>query len=351
MSAEETAGQAERLRAAQAYRGTVRLTGVAIVFALAGVFALNAVLPATAPSDRSGLLITAGLAALAGMLWFGVVPRSWFAGARVFAASTVATAVLLVMVLLTGGVQSLYLGYLVIPPIVLILQGSLPQMLVLAGLIVVSISVIAALSAAAGFPLGEGAPARLLLLASVIGTCAAIAYVTGRQRERATERAAGLADEGERAMSAALTDALTGLPNRRALDEQLARVVADATRTSIPFSAIAIDLDGLKRLNDDLGHDAGDILLRNFGRAIDQAIRGSDMGFRVGGDEFLILLPRTSEMSAKTVVDRLAEGAPDLAAFSHGIATSQPGELGGAVLVRADGALNASKRLRRSTAG
>jgi two-component system cell cycle response regulator len=215
-----------------------------------------------------------------------------------------------------------------------------------------AIALMAARAMFIGDTLGEGAPSRLVLLATVIGACAAVARATGRSRERVTERAAGLAEETAAARSLAMTDALTGLGNRRALDEHLARFAADAQRTGVPFSVVAIDIDGLKRVNDHAGHDAGDALLRDFARAIDQAIRGSDIGLRTGGDEFVILLPRTTEVAAKTVAERLAVASERFSTpfgpprFSYGIATYGRGDAEYDVISRADAALNQQKRER-----
>jgi two-component system cell cycle response regulator len=216
---------------------------------------------------------------------------------------------------------------------------------------VAGIAVIAVSAALADKAPPEGAFSRLLLLAMAIATCAAVALATGRQRVVTTERAAGLADESVAVRSMAMTDALTNLPNRRALPEHLARLVADAARTGLPFSVIAIDVDGLKTVNDSFGHDAGDQMLRNFAKAIHEAIRGSDVGLRVGGDEFLILLPRTTQVFAKRVAERLIETASTSAQFrptrfSYGIATHGPGELGEDVVSRADAALGTAKRER-----
>jgi diguanylate cyclase (GGDEF)-like protein len=274
----------------------------------------------------------------------------------VFVASAIAEIVLLTMVVLTGGPQSLYVGYLVVPAVVLILAGSIRQMLLLGGLVIAGIAVLVIASALAGNPPAEGAAARLLLLAMVFATCAGVARATGRHREVTTERAAGLADESVAVLSMAMTDALTNLPNRRALEVHLERFVADVARTGLPFSVIAIDLDGLKRVNDSFGHDAGDTLLRNFARAIQGAIRGSDVGLRIGGDEFLIMLPRTSEVPAKRVAERLEEtavlfpGQSGPARFSYGIATQRPGESGDDVIARADAALSGAKRGRSADA-
>ena len=321
-----------------------------MVFGIAGVFVVEALLGAT-DADRPGLLVTAALIVTIGTIWFALVPRGWFGDMRVFVAATVSELVLLAMVSLTGGLHSFYTGYLVIPAIVLILAGSARQIMLLGALVVAGIGVLALWSTLAGVAPVEGPFSRLLLLAMCIATCAAVALATGRHRVVTTERAAGLADESVAVRSMAMTDALTNLPNRRALPEHLARFGADAARTGLPFSVIAIDIDGLKKVNDSFGHDAGDQLLRNFAKAIHEAIRGSDVGLRVGGDEFLLLLPRTTQVFAKRVAERLIETASMSAQFrptrfSHGIATQVTDELGEDVVSRADAALGTAKRER-----
>lgn len=352
----EQAGSVERARAAQDYRQSVRRAGLAVVFGIAGVFVVEALLGATA-ADRPGLLVTAALVVAAGAIWFGLVPHAWLGDKRVFVAAALSELVLLVMVALTGGLHSFYTGYLVVPAIVLILAGSARQILSLGALAVAGIAIVALWAALTDQAPVEGAFSRLLLLAMCIATCAAVALATGRQRVVTTERAAGLADESVAVRSMAMTDALTDLPNRRALPVHLARFVADAARTGLPFSVIAVDIDGLKKVNDSFGHDAGDQMLRNFAKAIHEAIRGSDVGLRVGGDEFLILLPRTTEVFAKRVAERLIETASMSAAefrptrFSYGIATQGTGEYGDAVVTRADAALGAAKRERANVPG
>jgi diguanylate cyclase (GGDEF)-like protein len=305
-----------------------------------------------ATADRPGLLVTAALVVTSGVIWFALVPRTWFGDLRVFVAAAVSELVLLAMVAMTGGLHSLYTGYLVVPAVVLILAGSARQMLALGALAVAGIALLALRAALSGEPPVEGAFSRLLLLAMCIATCAAVALATGRHRVVTTERAAGLADETVAVRSMAMTDALTNLLNRRALHEQLARFAKDAVRTGLPFSVIAIDVDGLKKVNDSFGHDAGDQLLRNFAKAIHEAIRGSDVALRVGGDEFLILLPRTTEVLAKGVAERLIETAAMSNSqfrptrFGYGIATQGPGEAGEDVVARADAALGIAKRER-----
>jgi diguanylate cyclase (GGDEF)-like protein len=99
----------------------------------------------------------------------------------------------------------------------------------------------------------------------------------------------------------AVTDPLTGLYNRHKLDEALAIEVERARRYDRPLSLIMIDLDGLKSFNDKHGHPAGDKVLRIVAEAIRSQIRTVDLPARIGGDEFLILLPE-ADLDAATLV-------------------------------------------------
>ncbi len=100
-------------------------------------------------------------------------------------------------------------------------------------------------------------------------------------------------------------DALTGLPNRRAYEERLAVEVARASRHGQPLSVCLFDLDGFRAVNDRLGHPAGDDVLRQVARLVDES-RVSDDAFRVGGDEFAILMPQTDQAQARLGAERLA---------------------------------------------
>lgn len=93
-------------------------------------------------------------------------------------------------------------------------------------------------------------------------------------------------------------DALTGLLNRRLLDENLEREVARAVRGNYPVSAIMLDVDHFKALNDRYGHLAGDEVLKGLSRIITAQARASDLAFRYGGEEFLIILPNMPEAAA-----------------------------------------------------
>lgn len=90
---------------------------------------------------------------------------------------------------------------------------------------------------------------------------------------------------------AALTDPLTGCANRRALEDDLERAAAGANRTGLDVCVAVIDLDGLKQINDTNGHAAGDSSLRDLAVALRSAVRETDTVYRVGGDEFVVLMP------------------------------------------------------------
>ncbi|MGN6203227.1 MAG: GGDEF domain-containing protein, partial [Solirubrobacterales bacterium] len=100
-------------------------------------------------------------------------------------------------------------------------------------------------------------------------------------------------------------DALTGLPNRRAFEERLPIELARAARSKRPLALVLLDLDGFKGVNDRLGHPAGDEVLRAVARILDGS-RTADDCFRIGGDEFAILMPETEAIHARTAAERVA---------------------------------------------
>ncbi len=115
------------------------------------------------------------------------------------------------------------------------------------------------------------------------------------------------ADTRKRLEEAALTDPLTGLPNRRAFDHVLQEELARAERYGYPLSLLVLDLVGFKAINDRLGHAQGDLALIQVAQALEKERRNGDKVFRWGGDEFAALLPHTPKMGAVRAAFRYAE--------------------------------------------
>ena len=109
------------------------------------------------------------------------------------------------------------------------------------------------------------------------------------------------------AASMARTDLLTGLANRRAMQEVFTKTASLAARHHVPLGALMIDIDRFKIINDTQGHDAGDVVLRAVAVALAGATRESDFAGRWGGEEFLVLLPHTDHLAALTVAERIRD--------------------------------------------
>jgi diguanylate cyclase (GGDEF)-like protein len=154
----------------------------------------------------------------------------------------------------------------------------------------------------------------------------------------------------------AASDVLTGLPNRRAAEETLKRMMAHAGRTITPLSAVLLDLDHFKQVNDIHGHDRGDTALAAIGQVLAAGVRASDFASRYGGEEFLLLLPDTDRRGAVEVAEKLRRAIErtelrDVGSItaSFGIATlpddaAEPDQL----IRKADRALYAAKARGRN---
>jgi diguanylate cyclase len=140
-------------------------------------------------------------------------------------------------------------------------------------------------------------------------------------------------------------DWLTGLPNRRAWDQRFAVDLDRADRGRIPITVALIDVDALKRVNDEGGHQAGDRLLKTLAAQWAEALRGSDFIARLGGDEFGVILYDCDADQAPELVQRLRAKAVD-GPWSIGIATWDGSEAGTTLVTRADEALYGNKPAR-----
>ncbi len=158
----------------------------------------------------------------------------------------------------------------------------------------------------------------------------------------------------EQLHSAATTDGLTGLYNRRALEERLAAEISRSIRHQLHTSVVMMDLDRFKIINDTLGHAAGDRLLIQLGNVLRRECRALDVVGRLGGDEFLVILPMTTPEEAKIFTSRVVKGLADIeianpefgrVTSSIGIAESpKHGTTVSGVLAAADAALYEAKR-------
>src|SRR5690349_4732027 len=146
--------------------------------------------------------------------------------------------------------------------------------------------------------------------------------------------------------TAAATDPLTGVANRRAWEAEATRSLAHAVRTGEPLSVAILDLDDFKEVNDRLGHSAGDDLLRDLTSGWTHRLRQADLLGRYGGDEFVLCLPATDRSGAEEILERLA--ASHEAAWSGGVATAEAGDTLSSVLARADADLYRQKRSGRT---
>ncbi len=123
----------------------------------------------------------------------------------------------------------------------------------------------------------------------------------------------------------AFYDPLTGLPNRRLLEERFAFCAAAARRKGGRFGILLIDLDHFKRINDNFGHDAGDALLVEVGRRLLRTVRECDVVSRIGGDEFVVLLTETSEeASVNAICRRILEAVAEPVAFNEHVLRTSP---------------------------
>src|ERR1700736_2630034 len=148
----------------------------------------------------------------------------------------------------------------------------------------------------------------------------------------------------------AMIDPLTGLYNRRFAEQRLAAEVARSERRGHPLTVLTLDLNNFKEINDTYGHPAGDQVLQEFASRLNNVIRGSDLAVRLGGDEFLVVLPECNLDQLKLVLQRLSsfeldwQGHKIPVTFSAGWKQYEMGDRFEELLAVADQALYASKR-------
>lgn len=167
--------------------------------------------------------------------------------------------------------------------------------------------------------------------------------------------------ELQRLHSEVMTDPLTGLCNRRGLDPAFAQIYQHALESGSPCSAILVDVDHFKRLNDNFGHVFGDLVLKKVATELRRRARGSDLVARLGGEEFLIVLPHTDGATAQNVAEdmrtsiergELKQRGPSAGTakvtISAGVTAMRPQDTPASMIARADSAMYRAKNRGRN---
>ncbi|WKL57299.1 PleD family two-component system response regulator [Asticcacaulis sp. ZE23SCel15] len=164
----------------------------------------------------------------------------------------------------------------------------------------------------------------------------------------------------DRTMELAVTDTLTGLNNRRFMDHQLLRLVAKAIKGGPKVSLLLVDIDHFKKVNDTYGHDGGDEVLKEFARRLGQNVRAIDLPCRMGGEEFVVIMPETEAKDAAMIAERvraqvaakpfsLTDGRTLDVTISVGVSTSKgAGDTPDTLMKRADQAVYEAKQSGRN---
>ncbi len=214
-------------------------------------------------------------------------PERWAMGTMIFMMGLFATAIPL-----TGGAASPAVPLIMIPAAVtpMRFRGTVVAAFV-------ALTAVALLVVTAGFdPAGFSDDPRLVLASIALMVCVTLASSALVEAEM-TQR------------DAAVLDPLTGLLNRKALDVRIMELEQQARLTGASVAVIACDLDHFKQVNDTYGHDRGDAVLRSFAYQMRKALRSFELIYRLGGEEFLIILPGAGEEEGMLVAERLRSTA------------------------------------------
>jgi diguanylate cyclase (GGDEF)-like protein len=226
---------------------------------------------------------------------------------------------------------------LLIPVLSVALRGTLPQSLVANAGMIAALAIVSA-----EHHLGWVVSIRVLALWGAMGATICVSVLQLRAR---------LVDEQVDLVREATTDMVTGLTNRRGFVESIA-----ATRGQHQFAVLTIDVDGLKAVNDDFGHDAGDELIRRVAGACAGAARKGDLVARVGGDEFAIFAVGASAADGRLIAARIQDAVSAVTVRGRRARASIGVAAGGAesqleeVLSASDAAMYADKRQAKSRA-
>jgi len=198
---------------------------------------------------------------------------------------------------------------------------------------------------------GEVFPATVLLTKLHFGDRTIIqATVRDITERKETERK--LEEVNAKLTELSMTDQLTGLPNRRQLDQKINEEITRSKRTGKGLAVLMLDLDHFKQVNDQYGHQKGDEILQQFAEILRQEVRDMDLPTRFGGEEFCVLLPEIEADEGRNVAERIRAAAELLSdpapTVSVGVGYWEADMSSGGVLRRADRALYAAKEAGRN---
>jgi diguanylate cyclase (GGDEF)-like protein len=291
------------------YDRVVRVTWwVSIAAVLVGIGLSGAFL-----GNRELIYAIGGAAVLAVLVFHELLPPERFRPLRFWVEGAVALVLISLLLTLTGyGMSAFFFAYLIVAVAVALARGGRAALLAVVAAALAYTGVLLADPLRASFTAGD-----LLRFGLNFGSIWLLAYL-----------ASFFAEHERRARSAMLaisvSDPLTGLFNRAQIFATLDQEIRRTRRSDRGFCLLMIDLDGLKLVNDSLGHHRGDEVLRQLGAVIRRSIRTVDTAYRYGGDEFVVLLPETDIVGAFVVAEKIRSGAEELGILigSEGIDTS-----------------------------
>ena len=331
----------------------------AATLASALLLLVTAVLPGS-EEERAGVIVSFALTITYVAVWYHVLPAGTFGRARYAIGGSLVQAILVYLLITTGGVRSPWTVFYLLPVLATVFSYNARGTAVVAIAATLGLIVVGSLDPATRTT--EDVRDILLVRLVGLGAVSSMAYMATRamqaHREAALRQEARLRELLAMTEREAMTDPLTAVHNRRALEQALSRAASRAARDSHAYSVLLIDVDGLKRLNDRQGHAAGDRALRLIATATTEAIRGYDVVARYGGDEFVVVLHDSSSEAARATAERIRAKARQLLSsdaalsgttISIGVATWTPGCTPEDLLAEADKDMYASKQRNKAS--
>lgn len=324
---------------AAAYDSVVRVASWAYLLSTAAIVYATGLWTDT----QDSLLLVLAIGGVFVLVAHDLLPVTGLGAARFIVEGSVAITLVTIVVALTGGAASpFFYAY----PLVVAGAALVVRPLVTLALAAIAIAgyLVAVLAAASGSPLESGLPAVVAVNLTALVLLAYVAMVVAREQRRTRDAAVRLST----------LDALTGLANRGYILAAVEREIDRATRYRRGFCLLMADLDGLKELNDHHGHRTGDRALAAVAAVLRDNVRRIDTPARIGGDEFIVLLPETDREGARVVADKIRQGVAGIligdrgeqirVGVSIGVGEWSPGRSLDDVMAAADEAMYTVKR-------